>query len=195
MKKILATIVVTLFALSLCACGTAENIPTGDYAPTSSQIDIHTTESSKSTSNYEATTNYETTAYNETTASNETTARVETTAKDETTAPDPVATEATTEDTTPVHVHSFSLATCTDPATCACGATQGSPNDHNFTGGKCASCGMADPDFQQTTNVWIPTKGGKKYHKSASCSNMKNPEEVTKSEAESRGFEPCKRCY
>ena len=81
-----------------------------------------------------------------------------------------ITTETTTEDTTTAHIHSFSEGTCT-------------------------SCGVADPDYQQTANVWIPTNGGKKYHKSAACSNMKNPEEVTKSEAESRGFDPCKRCY
>lgn len=165
MRKISATIVAILFALSLCACGKAENIPTGNQAPMPSQADNHTIESNESTTNYETTTNAS------------------------------VATESTTEDTTPVHIHNFSSATCTKPATCSCGAIQGSPNGHNFTDGNCANCGMADPDYQKAASVWIPTNGGKKYHKSASCSNMKNPEEVTKSEAESRGFEPCKRCY
>lgn len=56
---------------------------------------------------------------------------------------------------------------------------------------------------QQTTTqkadgearVWIPTNGGKKYHSRSGCSNMKNPQEVTISEAKSRGFTPCGRCY
>lgn len=43
--------------------------------------------------------------------------------------------------------------------------------------------------------VWIPTKGGKKYHANAACSGMIGPEEVTKAEAESQGFTPCKKCY
>ncbi|MBQ7329729.1 MAG: MBL fold metallo-hydrolase [Oscillospiraceae bacterium] len=42
--------------------------------------------------------------------------------------------------------------------------------------------------------VWIP-KTGSKYHSSSSCSNMKNPSKVTKSEAINLGYEPCKKCY
>jgi DNA-entry nuclease len=42
--------------------------------------------------------------------------------------------------------------------------------------------------------VWIP-KSGTKYHSHAGCSNMKGPSEVTKEEAERRGYEPCKKCW
>lgn len=42
--------------------------------------------------------------------------------------------------------------------------------------------------------VWIP-KTGSKYHSSASCSNMKNPSQVSVSIAQSRGYEPCKKCW
>lgn len=42
--------------------------------------------------------------------------------------------------------------------------------------------------------VWIP-KSGKKYHSHSGCSNMKNPSCVTKEEAESRGYTPCKKCW
>lgn len=42
--------------------------------------------------------------------------------------------------------------------------------------------------------VWIPNTGSK-YHSKAGCSNMENPRQVTKSEAESLGFTPCKRCH
>lgn len=38
------------------------------------------------------------------------------------------------------------------------------------------------------------TKSGKRYHKTPSCSNMKDPIEMTLSEAQSRGLTPCKRC-
>lgn len=41
--------------------------------------------------------------------------------------------------------------------------------------------------------VWIP-KSGSKYHRTPTCSNMKNPIEVTISEAITGGYEPCKRC-
>ena len=44
------------------------------------------------------------------------------------------------------------------------------------------------------TKVWIPSSGTK-YHSKSSCSNMKNPTQVTKSQAESRGFTPCKKCW
>lgn len=42
--------------------------------------------------------------------------------------------------------------------------------------------------------VWIPTKGGKKYHTNSGCSNMNGPEHVTIEEAKNRGFTPCKKC-
>ena len=43
--------------------------------------------------------------------------------------------------------------------------------------------------------VWIPTKGGKKYHSKSTCSNMDSPDQVTKSEAVSLGFTACGKCY
>jgi hypothetical protein len=43
--------------------------------------------------------------------------------------------------------------------------------------------------------VWIPTNGGTKYHSTSSCSNMKDPMQVTKEHAEANGFTPCKRCH
>ena len=123
--------------------------------------------------------------------------------------------------TVPVHVHSFSEADCTTPKTCSCGATDGKANGHswidatcsepktcsvcgttsgltaghNFSKGKCTTCGKADPDYVSETMVWIPTKGGTKYHSRSNCSNMDDPEQVTQSEAERRGFTPCKRCH
>lgn len=41
--------------------------------------------------------------------------------------------------------------------------------------------------------VWIP-KSGKKYHRTSTCSSMKNPRQVDISEAISAGYEPCGRC-
>lgn len=48
---------------------------------------------------------------------------------------------------------------------------------------------------QTETMVWIPTNGGTKYHSKSSCSNMDNPQQVTLSEAQAKGFTACKRCY
>jgi len=42
--------------------------------------------------------------------------------------------------------------------------------------------------------VWIPNSGSK-YHSRSGCSNMKNPRQVTKREAENEGYEPCKKCW
>lgn len=42
--------------------------------------------------------------------------------------------------------------------------------------------------------VYIPKKG-KKYHSKPSCSNMKNPTEVSESTAISRGYTRCSKCW
>lgn len=42
--------------------------------------------------------------------------------------------------------------------------------------------------------VWIP-RTGSKYHSRSSCSNMKNPSQVTIDQAKSSGYSPCKKCY
>lgn len=46
----------------------------------------------------------------------------------------------------------------------------------------------------QSQMVWIP-QSGSKYHSNSSCSNMKNPSQVTLDYAQSSGYEPCKKCY
>ena len=43
--------------------------------------------------------------------------------------------------------------------------------------------------------VWIPTNDGRKYHAKDSCSGMIDPVQVTVSEAQRQGYEPCGRCY
>lgn len=133
----------------------------------------------------------------------------------------PTIPPTTTPTINPPHIHSFNNATCTNPKTCSCGATEGIPNGHdwqnatcsepktcavcgatngltlghNFSDGECTICGKADPNYERETMVWIPKKGGTKYHSHSGCSNMDNPEQVTQSEAESRGFTRCKKCY
>ena len=47
---------------------------------------------------------------------------------------------------------------------------------------------------QDTTMVWIPSSGSK-YHSYSGCSNMKNPSQVTRQQAENQGYEACKRCW
>lgn len=92
--------------------------------------------------------------------------------------------------------HNWVAATCTTPKTCSsCGITEGSAIEHNYVSGKCSSCGENDPDYVSEAMVWIPTKGGKKYHSKSSCSGMIDPIQVTKTEAINQGFTACGRCY
>lgn len=44
------------------------------------------------------------------------------------------------------------------------------------------------------TMVWITAKG-KRYHRSSSCSNMKNPYAVTLEQAQASGRTPCQKCW
>lgn len=50
------------------------------------------------------------------------------------------------------------------------------------------------PTTEYVEMVWIPNTGSK-YHSRSSCSNMNNPRQVTRSEAETMGYTPCKRCH
>lgn len=49
----------------------------------------------------------------------------------------------------------------------------------------------AEPTEEQ---VWIPSSGSK-YHSNPNCSNMNNPSKVSISDAKSRGYTACKKCY
>lgn len=44
-------------------------------------------------------------------------------------------------------------------------------------------------------DVWVPVHGGKKYHLTAECSNMREPKQVSRTNAREMKYEPCKRCY
>lgn len=199
-KRTLSIIIVLLLILSLCACGSSN----------SSIIVSSNPDTSGSTAATAASTAFTTAP-----------STVPTSAPATVPATIP-ATEVTTAPVTqPPHVHSFSSATCTSPKTCSCGATESEANghkwkdatcsepqtctvcgatsgttaDHSFSDGKCSNCGENDPNFSKETMVWIPTKGGKKYHTNEGCSNMIDPDHVTLSQAEALGFTPCKRCH
>ena len=42
--------------------------------------------------------------------------------------------------------------------------------------------------------VWVVSTG-KKYHSKSTCSNMKSPKQITKTDAIKQGYTPCKKCY
>lgn len=44
------------------------------------------------------------------------------------------------------------------------------------------------------STVWV-SQTGSKYHSDPSCSGMKNPSQISRTEAEGKGYTPCKRCY
>ena len=60
---------------------------------------------------------------------------------------------------------------------------------------RCTVCGYIIENIKTDITVWIPTNGGTKYHSSPSCSNMKNPEQVSLEYAKAKGFTACKRCH
>ena len=47
---------------------------------------------------------------------------------------------------------------------------------------------------QNNETVWV-SENGTKYHSKPDCSNMKTASEMPKSNAETLGYSPCKRCY
>ena len=53
------------------------------------------------------------------------------------------------------------------------------------------------PSHEDTVGnlVWVPTKGGKKYHSRSGCSNMEGPMQVTVEHATALGYTSCKRCH
>jgi hypothetical protein len=73
-------------------------------------------------------------------------------------------------------------------------ATTEAPSTQKVTTEAATTQSPATEAVQNETMVWIP-RTGSKYHKNSSCSGMENPTQVTISEAQSLGYQPCKRCY
>lgn len=51
-----------------------------------------------------------------------------------------------------------------------------------------------EPEEPEGEIVWI-SKSGSRYHADPNCSDMANPSQISKSEAEARGRKPCQTCY
>lgn len=68
------------------------------------------------------------------------------------------------------------------------------PDSNNRSSSKTTTKKSSNTTNSTSAYVWIPQTGSK-YHIRSSCSNMKNPSKVKKSEAISRGYEPCSKCY
>lgn len=65
------------------------------------------------------------------------------------------------------------------------------------SGSQSSGASVTVPDHEETgaNLVWVPTKGGKKYHSKPGCSNMEDPMQVTVETAIANGYDACKRCH
>lgn len=79
--------------------------------------------------------------------------------------------------------------TASQPASGTSSSSGGSSSSNSNTKSSSSSSSQ-----EVGTMVWV-SKTGKKYHSSSSCSNMKNPSQVSLSAAQSRGLTPCSKCY
>lgn len=104
-------------------------------------------------------------------------------------------TEATTETTNAPSVDTQSTTVLTAPETTAPTVPETTVPTVPETAAPTSAPVYVEPVQPQEEMVWIPTNGGTKYHSRSSCSNMDNPQQVTVSQAESRGFTPCKKCH
>ena len=75
-------------------------------------------------------------------------------------------------------------------------------NDSTSVSGNNVSSGsnsvsVTVPEQEETVGnlVWVPTNGGTKYHTKSTCSNMKDPMQVSEETAIENGYTPCKRCH
>lgn len=68
-------------------------------------------------------------------------------------------------------------------------------NAGNDTGNGGSEVTVPITEDTQGNLVWVPTKGGTKYHNKSTCSGMKDPKQVTVERAVANGYTPCKKCY
>ena len=161
MKKICSLLLVLCLIFSLSACGgnefTTDN-GTGSFC-TECGEEISATDKfcgscgapidkANNTSTTDNDTTQDNTDYSDNTdVPSSTTSTPTTTTKPETTKP-----------STPAHTHSYSDATCTAPAKCSCGATNGSALGHSYSNGVCSRCGGKDSSYVKTYSAgetWV----------------------------------------
>ena len=156
MKKICSLLLVLCLIFSLSACG--GNEPTTDNGTgsfcTECGEEISATDkfcgscgASIDKANNTSTTDNDATQDNTDYSDNadvpsSTTSTPTTITKPETSTP-----STTTKPSNPTHTHSYSSATCTTPAKCSCGATNGSALGHKYSNGVCSRCGGIDSSY------------------------------------------------
>ena len=163
MKRILALLLALVMLLALTACGKdTESTPTGESTGAT------TTES----------TNDPTDGTQDSTQST-----TESTTGGDTAAGSNVTSDENIEGSASVHTHNYAPATCTTPAVCSCGMTQGIVNGHSWkpatcTAPKtCSTCGTTEG--VANGHSWMPATSTT----SKTCSNCKEidkQDEITK---------------
>ena len=139
MKRLVALLLTTTTLFSIIAC--SKNAPEKTEETKTAESSVTTTTAAPTTTTKAPTT---------TTEAPTTTTKAPTT-----------TTKAPTTTTKPVHVHSFSAATCTEAKKCACGVTEGGPLGHTWnesnciTAKTCSTCGFTDGSFGSHNFVGI----------------------------------------
>ena len=136
MKKVIS-LLLAVMVLSLSACGGNETATNNDDGSSITQNQTDVPNTSSTTNN--------TSGSDSTDVPNSTTSTPTTTTKPETSKP-----TTTTKPSTPTHTHSYAGATCTAPAKCSCGETNGNALGHSYGNAtctkpkKCTRCGATN---------------------------------------------------
>lgn len=99
----------------------------------------------------------------------------------------PTSSSTTKIEEKPIHTHSFTEATCTNPATCiSCGETKGTTINHNYNNGSCIYCGKNDPNYVAPHNC---KNDGHIWNNSYTESSTENVEIVETHGVSNNGFD------
>ena len=131
-------------------------------------------------------------------------------------------TETNNTPANPEHIHTYSIATCTAPKTCncgategvalghswkdatcnsakkcsVCGATEGAAKGHTYVSGTCSTCSAKDPNYNQIT--YILNTSSKKFHRTG-CSRLPSDNRLdttmSREEIVNQGYDPCGFCH
>lgn len=155
MKKIIALIMVTVMLFTLVACGKEATGVTNTSKPTNVESNITSSDvsSDNTEENDDAASSIEGTPSTET--NDDPQDKVPQTEEKDPEAQNKVPQtqdkDPGTQNTKPVHTHTYSKATCVQPATCSCGAINGAALGHDYTVATCTA--------PQTCKVCAATQG------------------------------------
>lgn len=139
MKKIVSLLLAVMMVLSLAACGGNETATDNDNgtSTTQNQTDVTDTSSTEQSTDTSSSTTDNIGGSDSADVPSSTISKPATTTKPETSKPTTTTKPETTKPSTPTHTHSYSNATCTAPAKCSCGATNGSALGHSYKDATC----------------------------------------------------------